>query len=116
MKLLMHVLKKNTILGIDNETITLEEIKDKLSEEFSEVVDEIWWYSQEKSLSNLKKIVKEGFDLLQVLILLMWKCHREAKNFGKDDLIQECNFKHKDKLISERGWIIETGIEIDIKE
>jgi hypothetical protein len=41
---------------------------------------------------------------------------RAAKDFDYDGLIEEINIEHKDKLISERGWIIETGIQIDVKE
>lgn len=38
MKLLMHILKKNIRLGIDNETLPLSEISKKLQEEFELVL------------------------------------------------------------------------------
>lgn len=116
MKLLMHILKKNEKLGIDNEKLTFAEIKAKLTEEFIEVIDEISKYIEEPTLKNLRRIVSESFDLGQMIILIMWRCNRAAKELGNDNLVQECNFEHKDKLITERGWIIETRIEIDIKE
>lgn len=48
-------------------------------------------------------------------ILILWRCHRQAVEFNNPNLIQEVNIGHKDKLV-EREWIIETGIEIDVKE
>lgn len=115
MKLLMHILKKNDKLGIDNETLSLNGIVKKLSEEYIEVVEAIINYSNDKTLSNLKEIVRETFDLIQMCILILWRCHRQALTFDEHRLIQDINLEHKDKL-SQRSWIIETGIEIDVKE
>ena len=115
MKLLMHILKKNDKLGIDNETLSLNGIVKKLSEEYIEVVEAIINYSNDKTLSNLKEIVRETFDLIQMCILILWRCHRQALTFDEPRLIQDINLEHKDKL-SQRSWIIETGIEIDVKE
>lgn len=115
MKLLMHVLKKNINLKIDNETITLKEISDKLKEEFYEVIKAINNYNHDKTIGNLKEIVRETFDVAQICVLLLFRCNRIAKGFNEEKLIQEINIEHKDKL-SKRGWIIETGIEIDVKE
>lgn len=116
MKLLMHILKNNPRLNINNETISFGEIKDKLKEEFYELVKAINKYSNNRTLANLKEVVKEAFDVIQITILILWKCHRIAKELDEPNLIQNINLEHKDKLISERGWIAETGIEIDIKE
>lgn len=116
MKLLMHILKNNPRLNINNETITFNEIKDKLKEEFYEVVKAINNYNNERSLVNLKEVIRETFDIIQIAILILWKCHRIAKDLDKPNLIQDINLEHKDKLILERGWIPETGIEIDVKE
>lgn len=116
MKLLMHVLKKNPKFNIDNETIKFEEIRKKLTEEFDEVLEAIVNYNQDKRLSNLKEIMRETFDLIQMCILVLWKCHRIAKDLDLPGLMEEINIEHKDKLISEREWIVETGIEIDVKE
>lgn len=76
MKLLMHILKKNNKLGIDNTILSLDEILNKLREEYIEVVEATINYSQDKRLSNLKEIVRETFDLIQMCILILWRCHR----------------------------------------
>lgn len=116
MKLLMHVLKRSNKLGINNETLTSKEIVDKLEEEFEEVVEAINIYDNDKTLKNLKEIIKETFDLIQICILILWRTNRAAKNFNSPGLIEKINIEHKDKLIGDRGWIIHTGIEIDVKE
>lgn len=115
MRLMMHVLKRNNKLGIDNETLTFKEISDKLKEEFYEVIKAINNYNNDKTLLNLKEVVRETFDVIQICILIIWRCNRIAKDLDESELIKEINIEHKDKL-SERGWIYETGIEIDIKE
>lgn len=115
MKLLMHVLKKNDKLRIDNTTASLNQIAAKLQEEFTEVVEAIENYHKDKSLVNLKEIIRETFDLIQMCILILWRCHRKALDFDEPNLIQDINIEHKDKLVN-RQWTIETGIEIDVKE
>lgn len=116
MKLLMHILTKNYNLGIDNATLSSKDIIDKTEEEFKEVVEAIEIYKSDKSLANLKDIIRETFDLIQMCILILWRCHRRALTFDEPNLINEINIEHKDKLIGERQWTIETGIEIDVKE
>ena len=116
MKLLMHVLKKSNKLGINNETLTFRQISDKLKEEFYEVIKAINNYNHDKTLLNLKEIIRETFDVIQICILILWRCNRIAKDLDLPELLEEINIEHKDKLISERGWIAETGIEIDVKE
>lgn len=116
MKLLMHILTKNYNLGIDNATLSSKEIINKTKEEFNEVVEAIEIYENDKSLVNLKEIIKETFDLIQMCILILWRSHRRALDLDEPNLIQDINIEHKDKLIGERQWTIETGIEIDIKE
>ena len=115
MKLLMHVLRENKKLNIDNTKIGPMAIIIKLDEEFKEVVKAIMKYSKEKTLSNLKDLIGETFDLIQVCILILWKCNRQAHDFDEPNLIQDINIEHKNKL-AERQWIYETGIEIDVKE
>lgn len=115
MKLMMHVLKRSNKLGIDNEALTFKQISDELKEEFYEVIKAINNYNHNKTLINLKEIIRETFDLIQMSILILWKCHRIAKDLDLSGLIEEINIEHKDKL-SEHGWIYETGIEIDVKE
>lgn len=112
----MHVLKKNHKLGIDNETISFKDINNKLTEEFVEVAKAIVNYSYNKTLNNVKEIVRKTFDLIQVCIWILWKCNRVADDLDSPGLIEEINIEHKDKLISGEEWIVETGIEIDVKE
>lgn len=100
-------------LGVE---ISILGIKLKLQEECQEVVAELMEYSKNKTLSNLKKIVSETFDLIQVCILILWRAHRKSLDLDENNLIKDMNIKHNDKLISKRGWIPETGIEIEIKE
>lgn len=116
MKLLMYILKNNPKLGIDNQTISFKEISDKLKEEFYEVIKAINNYYNDKTLLNLKEVIRETFDLIQISILILRKCHTRALDLDEPNLIKDINLEHKDKLISERGWIPETGIEIDVKE
>lgn len=115
MKLLMHITKKNKKLGIDNESISNEDIQSKLSEEYLEVMDELKKYRKDRTLGNLKNIIRETFDLIQVCILILWRAHRQAKDFDEADLIEEINIEHKNKL-TERGWSYENGIRIEIGE
>lgn len=112
MKLLMHITKKNNKLGIDNTSIPNDEIQSKLSEEYLELMAELKRYKEDKTLSNLKNIVRETFDLIQVCILIMYRCHRQAQDFDKANLIEEINIEHKDKLTA-RGWSYESGIRIE---
>lgn len=116
MKLLMHILKKNDKLNIDNRIISNYQIRQKLKEECDEVLQELINYSENADLVNLKDIVRETFDLIQICILILWRCHRDAKEIDNPNLIKEINLEHKDKLISQRAWEPVTGIEIDIKE
>lgn len=115
MKLLMHILKKNDKLNIDNTTLSSLEIRKKVSEEFNEVVEAMKDYECNKTLSNLKEIIRETYDLVQMCILILWRCHRQALTLDEPELIKEINIEHKDKL-TERQWMFETGIQIDIKE
>lgn len=115
MKLLMHILRENKKLDIDNTKLNDLTILNKLDEEVGEVINAVKTYNRDKTLNNLKEIVRETFDVIQVCILILWRCHRRALTLDEPNLIKEINIEHKDKL-SSRGWIIETGIEIDVKE
>ncbi|NLK93988.1 MAG: hypothetical protein GX275_02180 [Clostridiales bacterium] len=115
MRLLMHVLSENKSLNIDNRKIGTLGIIAKLNEEYKEVVEALTIYSGKKSIKNLKNIIAETFDLIQICILILWRSNTEAKKFKEPDLVQEVNLQHKDKLIGRR-WTIKTGIEIDVKE
>lgn len=111
----MHVLRENKKLNIDNTKIGPMSIITKLDEEFKEVVEAIINYSRNKTLNNLKEVIAETFDLIQMCILILWRCHRQALDFDEPYLLTKMNIEHKDKL-SNRQWIFETGIEIDVKE
>ena len=115
MKLLMHVLRENKKLNIDNTVLGAAGIISKLHEEQNEVIESILNYSENRTLSNLKEIIRETLDVIQICILIIWRCHRQALDLDEPNLIENINMEHKDKLI-ERKWIFETGIEIDIKE
>ena len=115
MKLIMHVLRENKKLNIDNTKIGQMAIILKLHEEFKEVVKAMMDYSKDKTLSNLKLVIAETFDLIQICILILFKYNRQALDFDEPNLIKEINIEHKNKLV-ERQWIFETGIEIDVKE
>lgn len=115
MKLMMHILKENKKLNIDNTILGAAGIISKLNEEYREVVTAILNYSENRTLLNLKEIIRETFDLIQICILILWRCHRQALDLDQANLIQDINIEHKNKLIG-REWTIETGIEIDVKE
>ena len=115
MKLLMHITKENKKLGIDNTSIPNRKIKLKLSEECLEVIDALDKYTSDKTLSNLKNVIRETFDLIQMCIRILFRCHRQAQDFDEEKLIEKINIEHKNKL-AERGWSYETGIKIETGE
>ena len=115
MKLIMHILNKNEKLKIDNKSLDLQKISNKLPKEWMEVMVAIDQYTDNKTLKNLKEIIRETFDVIQVCILILWRSHIKACTLDQENLLQEINIEHKDKLIG-RAWEPFTGIEIDIKE
>lgn len=115
MKLIFNVFKNNPKLDIYNEKIEFQDISIKLQEEYKELSKAINKYISCKSLLNLKEAIRETFDLIQVCILILWKSNRQALTFGEDNLIQDINIEHKDKLIN-RGWEIKTNIQVEVKE
>ncbi len=116
MKLLMQVLKKNDRLKIDNTTITSRELIAKITEEYREVIEAIQKYENNKRLINLKDIIRETYDLIQMCILVLWKCHRKALTLDEPNLIKEINKEHIVKLIDERNWTPKANINIELKE
>ena len=115
MRLLMHVLKRNKRLNIDNRRLGTIGIISKLNEEVKEVEVELLRYKEKHTKRTLKNIVAETFDVMQICILILWRCHLESKRYNEPDSVQDVNLQHKDKLMG-RGWEIETGIEINVKE
>ena len=79
------------------------------------MIDALDKYTNDKTLSNLKNVIRETFDLIQVCILILFRCHRQAQNFDEENLIEKINIEHKNKL-TERGWSYETGIKIETGE
>ena len=116
MKLLMQVLKKNDKLKIDNTTITSKELIAKITEEYKEVIEAIQKYENNKRLINLKDIIRETYDLIQMCILVLWKCHRKALTLDESNLIKELNEEHRVKLIDKRKWTAKANIDIELKE
>ena len=56
MKLLMHILKKNEKLGLNNESLSLDKIRDKLNEEYREVDAELFKYEHGKAYITLRTL------------------------------------------------------------
>ena len=109
-------MKQSKKLNIDNETLSCEKIGDKLIEETQEVISQLGNLRLNKDYTSLVETIKETYDVIQVCILILWRCHRLAKNkYKKPNLVQEINLEHKDKLMC-RGWEPVTGIEIEVKE
>jgi len=115
MKLMFHVLRENKTKKIDNEKASVSDIKNVLTGEFTELHIALTQYERETSFRNMREVIRETYDVIQICILILWRCHLVAKKNGKGDMIQDINIEHKDKLM-ERGWTIETGIEVEVKE
>lgn len=115
MKLHLSILKKSDKLEIDNRLISNYQIREKLKEEYNEVVTELMNYDEHSTLDNLKDIVRETFDLIQICILILWRCNRKAKEVDENNLIHDINKEHNNKL-SDRGWKVESNIKIDVEE
>jgi hypothetical protein len=113
MKLMFHILSFNKKLDIDNRLISERGIRSKLNEEYNEVINALVNYGKNANLNNLIEVVRETFDLIQICILILWKCHKKAIEINEPNLIQAINIEHKDKLVN-REWNIETGIEVKV--
>lgn len=114
LKLLFHILKENKKLNIDNRKLDFKEIYNLLEEETLEVKEAIENYGHCPCYISLIEIVREIYDVIQISILLLWTCNREQKKYGSKTIVQDINIEHKNK-IAYREWIIETGIEVDVK-
>lgn len=115
MKLLFHILKENKKLGIDNSKLELKQIYKLLEEEVLEVKEAINNYIMAPGYYAMIEIVREVYDVIQICILLLWTINNEQKKWGAKNILEDINIEHKDKL-AYREWIIETGIEVDVKE
>lgn len=114
LKLLMHILKKNKKLNIDNEAVSFTDIEDKFMEEAAELIEASRVWQENKNLENLKNIIRETFDVIQMCILILWRSDKEAKKLKAELLVQTINLEHKDKVITQYCWEPETGIRIEI--
>lgn len=113
--LLMHVLLNNPNQGINNYCIPNIEIQGKLCEEAGEVIEALEEYKKNKTLSNLKEITRETYDVIQICILILYRVNRKAIDFDYPGLIKEINNEHNEKL-SKRSWEFLNSIQIKIKE
>ena len=94
MKLLFHVLKCSKKLNIDNETNQNEKIGDKLIEETEEVICQLGNLRLNNDYTSLVETIKETFDVIQVCILILWRCNKLAKRkYDKYNLLQEINLE-----------------------
>ncbi|GEM_PF-766072 len=117
MKLHLNILKNSKALNIDNENISWPKVIDKIDEESNEVKNAIldYYCGEGKRLLLLKEIIRECFDLIQVCILVLFKCNTHANTLDEANLIQDVNKEHLNKL-SIRGWTSLANIEIEVKE
>lgn len=116
MKLIFYILKNNKKLKLDNEQISLLGIKRKLREEYRELIKITSKFEEDNELDSLKDVAREAMDVIQVCILYMYKINKLAKEKGSNNLIEEINKAHNNKLIIERRWVPETSISVEIKK
>ena len=114
MKFKMYFTRKNKKLDIDNEKLGYMRIITKLEEEYKEVVQAIIKYSVDRTLLNLIEIVRETLDLIQICILILWRCRRLSQYFDYEDMMKNVFEDHNDKLRN-RGWELTDEIEIRVK-
>lgn len=114
MKLKMTVTKKNKALGIDNRLLTGAELSKKIQEEAEEVGKAISNYQEKKSLLNLLEIVRETYDVIQICIVILWRCNLKADYLDYPDMIEAENRIHLRKL-KKRRWEFDKEIDIEIK-
>lgn len=113
-KLEMAVTEENKSLGIDNAKATGEELITKLEEETKEVAEAIREYEKDKTLKSLLEIIRETYDLIQMCIVILWRCNRKANYCDYPDMLEAENRVHIKKLLKRR-WEFENDIEIEVK-
>ena len=113
-KLKMAVTKENRALKINNKELTGSELAKKLLEEAEEVERAIKNYRDKKSLLNLLEIVRETYDVIQICIVILWRCNLKADYLDYPDMLEAENRIHLRKL-KKRRWEFEKDIEIEVK-
>lgn len=111
MRLCFHELIKTK--KIDNRELTLEDHKEKFTEESAEVIEALHHYITEPSKKNLINLIGEMFDVIQMLITIRQAIKR--KNINYNDIELESYVEHIDKLDC-RGWTTGKVFEVDINE
>lgn len=114
MKLKFNILKQNKKLEIDNTKATIPQIMNKLGEEYCELQVAFINYTKNKTLSNLKEIIRETYDLIQVCILVLFRANITANTLEEYNLIADINKEHIEKLKG-RGWETEADINVEVE-
>ena len=112
MQLKMNVLKKNG--NIDNRIISFKHIRTKLKEEYEEVDTELRLLATDYKGADLRNLVRETFDLIQMCILTLDKCNTYAGLIDENKMLELINIEHRDKL-KNRGWELGADINIEVK-
>lgn len=113
-KLEMAVTEENKSLGIDNAKATGEELISKLEEETKEVVEAIRDYENSKTLKSLLEIIRETYDLIQMCIVILWRCNMKSDYYDYKELLEAENRLHVKKLVK-RKWKFGKRINIEVK-
>lgn len=112
-KLEMAVTEENKSLGIDNDKATGEELITKLEEETREVRNAIEDYEKSKTLGDLLEVIRETLDVIQMCIVILWRCGKKSEHNYKE-LLEGENRVHIKKLLK-RKWKFGKKINIEIK-
>lgn len=111
----MYINKRSKKLGIDNDEIGLRGIRAKLQEEYKELDNELLNRIDNPNVATLKNVIRETYDVIQMCILILWRCHCISDLHHIPNLVEELNQEHLEKL-KDREWEVGPSIEIDIKE
>lgn len=98
----MMILDRSRQLGIDNNTVTLEQLIQKIDEEVGEVVDAYYY-------SSLTELQSELFDTIQVCVGMLDKLDKEGLS------LRTGLNKHHKKLVY-RGWTSKKMINFTIND
>lgn len=98
---------------IDNSKLTLDELKDKFTEEATEVIEAFAHYRNEPKRKLLFNLLTELLDVIQIVITIITAIRSRDENYT-DEM---CNAKisHQDKLRI-RGWETKGYYEVKLYE
>lgn len=113
MKLTLYTLLHSKQLNLDNRTCTLGDISMKLIEETRETTEALHHYKHNATTDNLREVVLEALDVIQICILILWRAKKESIKLKETGFIQRCNAEHILKL-NRRGWTTESRIDINV--